>query len=80
MLAVRPSRRKQGVATALVSALFKHALLQKVQWGSLYVAPSNTAALGLYQKVGFCQDGVVEDYYAPGVSGCALYPDISRLD
>ena len=77
MLAVSPSHRRQGVASALLRVLFKHALAQKLQWGSLCVATSNTAALGLYHKAGFCKDGTVQDYYGPGMHQsccCSLLP------
>jgi ribosomal protein S18 acetylase RimI-like enzyme len=33
---------------------------------SLHVAVTNKEAIGLYKKIGFKEEGLIEDYYAPG--------------
>jgi [ribosomal protein S18]-alanine N-acetyltransferase len=58
-LAVDPSQRRRGVASALLRAELGR---EKNQW-FLEVRESNTAALKLYQKAGFRVAGKRESYY-----------------
>ncbi len=62
-LAVRPGYRRRGIGTALV----RHILNMFLSYGCsdvfLEVRASNTAALNLYRRLGFCQVGLRRDYY-----------------
>lgn len=39
---------------------------RKILSASLHVDPQNLPAVKLYTKLGFTDDGLLEDYYAPG--------------
>lgn len=45
---------------------------------TLHVDTANTAALGLYNKAGFKQDGLIEDYYGPGKAAYKLLADLQE--
>ena len=64
-ITVAPQVRRQGLAGRLVTALID----QAVSWGSerllLEVRASNQAALALYRRSGFRDDGVRRGYYPP---------------
>jgi ribosomal-protein-alanine N-acetyltransferase len=61
-LAVRPERRRRGVARALLEDL--KAAGPGVSWIGLEVRASNAAALALYRGLGFSESGVRKGYYA----------------
>ncbi|HEU5484813.1 MAG TPA: N-acetyltransferase [Microlunatus sp.] len=65
-LVVSPRHRRQGIATALVTAglqAVRHAGASTVL---LEVAFDNDAAIALYQRLGFEQLSARDDYYGPG--------------
>jgi ribosomal-protein-alanine N-acetyltransferase len=62
-LAVAPARRRQGLATALLRAVFREVGPEGVTKATLEVRRSNAAALGLYAALGFAVEGVRKDYY-----------------
>lgn len=62
-LAVAPARRRQGLATALLRAVFREVGTEGVTKATLEVRRSNAAALGLYAALGFAVEGVRKDYY-----------------
>lgn len=63
-IAVHPDHRRQGVGRALLRALVDFAAGQKGEFVSLEVRPSNLAAIGLYQSMGFVQAGRRRDFYS----------------
>ncbi len=72
-LAVAKSHRRRGVATQLLAAM--SARLQK--WGTrrayLEVRASNEAAITLYLRHGFCQNGRRVRYYQNPVEDAVLF-------
>jgi len=63
-IAVHPTFRKQGHASALARHILDVAKASKARVLLLEVRVSNTAARSLYQKLGFRQVGVRPRYYA----------------
>lgn len=68
-LAVAPSARRQGVATALL-----HGIEKVVPSGDivLMVEQWNTGAQFLYEGEGYARDGVARDYYGMGRHGIRM--------
>ena len=62
-VAVFPHHRGNGVGAALVAALMAEARRQGAEFLSLEVRPSNLAAVGLYTKLGFVQEGRRRNFY-----------------
>ncbi|MGV0033573.1 MAG: ribosomal protein S18-alanine N-acetyltransferase [Candidatus Azotimanducaceae bacterium WSBS_2022_MAG_OTU7] len=65
---VHPDYQGHGFGRALVEHLLERARAEKAATIFLEVRPSNTAACKLYDKLGFNEIGVRENYY-PAVSG-----------
>jgi ribosomal-protein-alanine N-acetyltransferase len=61
-VAVDPDRRRRGIATALIAALFER--IGDDAQVTLEVRRSNTGALSLYERFGFRSAGVRPRYYA----------------
>ena len=62
-VAVYPAYRRQGVGTALLKRVFEFAVEEKLRFVSLEVRVSNSAAVSLYQKLGFITEGRRKDFY-----------------
>ena len=62
-IAVFPQARGKGVGSALVRALCDYGERNRLDFITLEVRPSNEAALALYHKFGFCQEGIRKNYY-----------------
>lgn len=62
-VAVFPQYRKQGVATALIKRVFELAQEKKLAFVSLEVRLSNSAAIALYEKAGFKEEGRRKGFY-----------------
>jgi ribosomal-protein-alanine N-acetyltransferase len=62
-LAVRPNHRRRGLGELLLLHLFDLAAEVETRFLSLEVRASNEAALSLYRKYGFRQEGVRPRYY-----------------
>jgi ribosomal protein S18 acetylase RimI-like enzyme len=62
-LAVADTSRRNGIASALITALEIQMSVKKVK---LCVRRSNIAAINLYQKLGYHNTGVWEKYYIGG--------------
>ncbi len=62
-LCVDPDYQQQGVGTTLLRALLGTAWIADVETLFLEVRPSNKAALGLYEKFGFNEVGIRNNYY-----------------
>jgi ribosomal-protein-alanine N-acetyltransferase len=63
-IAVRLGYRNQGFASRLVAALLEEAARLEMIGLTLEVRESNMAAIGLYQKHGFKQEGTRKNYYS----------------
>jgi ribosomal-protein-alanine N-acetyltransferase len=62
-IGVRPSLRRSGAATALLSLMEGDLLRRGVKKIFLEVAADNAPAIGLYEKNGFARIGVRPKYY-----------------
>lgn len=62
-IATAPEARRQGIGTAVVSALLQYARMHDGTFVTLEVRPSNEAALALYRKLGFQQAGRRKGFY-----------------
>jgi ribosomal-protein-alanine N-acetyltransferase len=62
-LAVRPSRRRQGLARVLLKAALAHPTSVSARRVYLQVRPNNLEARALYSFLGFVQTGVRPGYY-----------------
>lgn len=62
-LAVRPEARRQGVGSAILSALLDEAKRRELELVSLEVRVSNQAAIDLYQRFGFAIAGTRKRFY-----------------
>ena len=70
-VAVHPDYRRHGIARALLcAALEQGAALFRV---TLEVRVSNTAAIALYESLGFVRDGVRPRFYAHPTEDAAIY-------
>lgn len=67
-LCVRASGRGQGLGRALLNHLLEVAIEHRADTALLEVRPTNRAALGLYEAMGFNEVGVRRGYY-PGRNG-----------
>ena len=62
-IAVHPDCRRQGIAAALISELVARLKEQGSHILRLEVRESNTAAVALYNSMGFTQLGIRKNYY-----------------
>ncbi len=62
-IAVRPARRRQGIAETLLIAAIELAISLRAHLMTLEVRESNTAAQELYEKYGFARTGSRKAYY-----------------
>ena len=67
-LAVRPRYRQEGVAAALLNAIFRKLRRRGAQAVLLMVRRENEPAIRLYRKLGFERTATVPDYYENGAS------------
>lgn len=73
-IAVDESRRRQGVAQALLQHVFRDAFESGARMATLEVRQSNTAARQLYTGLGFAVEGVRRNYYQdPREDGLILW-------
>lgn len=68
-IATCPNMRQQGLATQLLDALYGRLQQQGITRLMLEVRQSNEAAQGLYQSLGFMQDGLRKGYYPTADGG-----------
>lgn len=66
-IAVREDARRRGIATKLMNEVEKEAKKRGVTVFHLEVRESNTAALALYERLGFVRDGLRKNYYTEPV-------------
>ena len=65
-LAVHPDRRGQGLAVALVNTLMQSFAMRGYDRIVLTVTPANTAAVRLYERLGFRVEADEAHYFGPG--------------
>ncbi|MDT7524733.1 GNAT family N-acetyltransferase [Pseudidiomarina sp. GXY010] len=74
---VNSAWRGQGVGKQLLQAWLEH-LPPGYREVKLTVAPNNTAAIGLYQQLGFTEQAYLADFLGPGedrlLLSCDLHP------
>ena len=78
-LAVLPGMRRQGLATALMHAALEQMAQAGVTRVRLDVRESNTAAVGLYQRLGFHQTGRRSQYYQDPAEDALLLETVLTL-
>ena len=78
-LAVDPAARGQGLASSLISRAEQEARDAGALYLRLEVAGNNTAAIALYEKLGFTQFGLYRDYYEDHSDALRLEKCIHRL-
>ncbi|MCL1907514.1 MAG: ribosomal protein S18-alanine N-acetyltransferase [Propionibacteriaceae bacterium] len=69
---VLPQNRRQGLGRSLMEYAYRWAENSGATEIFLEVSASNTAALGLYRKIGFQDVSVRRDYYGPGDDGVVM--------
>ena len=62
-VAVRPGFRGRGIASCVVETLLEHTEAEGIKDFTLEVRESNTAGIALYEKFGFCIEGMRKEYY-----------------
>lgn len=62
-VAVKCEYRRRGIAEQLVTAIIKSASEKGVENITLEVRESNNAAIGLYNKIGFKEEGIRKNFY-----------------
>jgi [ribosomal protein S18]-alanine N-acetyltransferase len=70
---VRPSARRLGTATRLISALLQWAARLGVDAATLEVRAGNTAARALYRRLGFRDEGLRPRYYPDGEDAVIMW-------
>ena len=72
-MAVKKSRRGEGIGEALMRALMQYAANMGVQYMTLEVRKTNLIAQALYRKLRFIQLGVRKRYYEDNGEDALLY-------
>lgn len=62
-VAVKPDCRRAGIAFSMLECAIKEAELMGISEFTLEVREKNTAAISLYEKLGFRKEGVRKDFY-----------------
>ena len=78
-LRVLPGFQRKGIGSALTLRLLTALASKGVEQVFLSVSPENTAALGLYKKLGFAMTRERECYFGPGEDRFILCRKISGL-
>lgn len=68
-IGVRPEWRRRGVAELLLRERLERGRFERLL---LEVRAGNLAARGLYEKLGFCVDGIRKNYYRDPVEDAVL--------
>ncbi|MBQ9064023.1 MAG: ribosomal protein S18-alanine N-acetyltransferase [Blautia sp.] len=71
-IAVKKSRRKEGIGTFLLRSLLLLAGEQGIKYVHLEVRESNSEARRLYKRMKFKEDGLRRDYYTEPVENAVL--------
>jgi ribosomal-protein-alanine N-acetyltransferase len=62
-ICVDPAEQKQGIGKTMIEKLIEEVRDRKINSLFLEVRPSNTAAIALYEKLGFNELGLRKNYY-----------------
>ena len=62
-VAVRPTFRRQGIASQLLGVFIRFAAANRLAFLTLEVRAGNTGAIALYEKLGFAEAGRRRNYY-----------------
>ena len=62
-MAVAPAYRRQGVAGTMLTQLLEQGKHRGIESFFLEVRRSNLSARRLYEKLGFCGDGIRKNFY-----------------
>ena len=71
-IVVAPRRRRLGVASALMKRAIDETRISEGTSITLEVRAGNSAAIGLYQALGFERDGLRRDLYPDGEDGVLM--------
>lgn len=77
-IGIEETFRKRGLASRLVQTLINRAMKDHISLITLDVRADNSAAMGLYQKMGFKAVGLREKYYRDGCDGVLMDLTISE--
>ena len=72
-IAVDENYRKRGFATAIINKMIEYCLEKKASLITLEVRESNSAAIALYEKMGFEKVGVRKNFYSAPTENAILY-------
>ncbi len=78
-VAVHPTARREGVATALIGKAIDEARAKKARFVTLEVRRSNVAARSLYRKLRFEEQRLRMNYYGPGEDAIVMELPIDAL-
>ena len=71
-VAVRPEYRKKGIARKMLDLLMREARQDGVREFTLEVRAGNTAAVTLYESLGFLTEGIRPRFYDHPVEDCRI--------
>lgn len=71
-MAVVPEQRKLGLGSRLLNYFEVEARKRGAQAVTLEVDKTNTAAISLYERVGYTKKHILQDYYGPGQDGILM--------
>jgi len=72
-IAVHPTRRRIGLAEALLKKAIELGLKEHIHSVTLEVRASNEAAIAFYKKMGFQEEGRRKDYYVKPKEDALIY-------
>lgn len=72
LVATNASRRREGIATSLMNAVFKALKEEGTERALLEVRRENAAAISLYEKCGFYPIGERKGYYGSGADAIIM--------
>ena len=72
-IAVSPKYRRKGIADTLMNGFFSWLVSQKADAATLEVRAGNAAAVALYEKYGFKEEGRRKEYYRNPVEDALIF-------
>lgn len=80
LIAVDPQQRHQGIGRRLLHSLLTHGRQLGAERATLEVGNGNTAALALYQSLGFVTAGIRRNYYRDGQDALIQWRQLQKAD